>query len=222
MPSSTSEFGVSLSDPGEGVSLAIEGFYRYGDGRQRFQPPRRFRGLERLRWHRGSCSAATSAPRSCSYSESFPLDGVAHARPRCQRRRRRDDVYYSRSASRSGGGSISRLQHHLRPLRCIPSSSRSSATGRQRCELRPRPWRRHPVQRAAGRFGRVAASATSRASVSASRTSAEVPGGHARPRTCAAGRFICWLPCVDLSRSARVPSGALTTPWHSAALGRRR
>ena len=33
-PSTNHEFGVSLSDPGEGVSLALEGFYRYGRGRQ--------------------------------------------------------------------------------------------------------------------------------------------------------------------------------------------
>ena len=26
------EFGASLSDPGEGVSLAVEGFYNYGNG----------------------------------------------------------------------------------------------------------------------------------------------------------------------------------------------
>ncbi len=34
------EFGVSLSDPGEGVSLALEGFYRYGQRRQRLQRSR--------------------------------------------------------------------------------------------------------------------------------------------------------------------------------------
>ena len=68
------EFGVSLSDPGEGVSLALEGFYRYGQGGQRLQPPRRVRGPERLGGTR-FLSGGDFRTQVVSYSESFPLDG---------------------------------------------------------------------------------------------------------------------------------------------------
>ena len=57
------EFGASLSDPGEGVSLALEGFYRYGKDANDFSLRGGFADLNG-RAAPGSCSAATSAPRS--------------------------------------------------------------------------------------------------------------------------------------------------------------
>ncbi len=68
------ELGVSLSDPGEGVSLALEGFYRYGRGANDFSVRGGFADL--------SGSGGTRVllggdfrTQVVSYSESFPLDG---------------------------------------------------------------------------------------------------------------------------------------------------
>ena len=76
------EFGVSLSDPGSGVSYALEGFYRYGHGPYDLS----IRGG----WARLN-SSVNGAPTPCctrylvggdfraqliQYSESFPLDGA--------------------------------------------------------------------------------------------------------------------------------------------------
>ena len=68
------EFGASISDPGEGVDFALEGFYRYGRGQQDFS----IRG--------GFADVAGNDTRFLiggdfrtqvvSYSESFPLDGA--------------------------------------------------------------------------------------------------------------------------------------------------
>ena len=58
------EFGVSLSDPGEGVSLALEGFYRYGSGANDFSLRGGFADLNGSGRHPRPASAATSAPRS--------------------------------------------------------------------------------------------------------------------------------------------------------------
>jgi hypothetical protein len=67
------EFGGSLSDPGEGIDFALEGFYRYGKGQHDFS----VRG--------GIADAAGDdnifliggdfRTQVVSYSESFPLDG---------------------------------------------------------------------------------------------------------------------------------------------------
>ena len=67
------EFGGSLSDPGEGMDFALEGFYRYGKGQHDFS----VRG--------GFADAAGDdtifliggdfRTQVLSYSESFPLDG---------------------------------------------------------------------------------------------------------------------------------------------------
>jgi opacity protein-like surface antigen len=68
------EFGGSLSDPGEGIDFAVEGFYRYGKGQHDFS----VRG--------GFADAAGDdtifliggdfRTQVLSYSESFPLDGA--------------------------------------------------------------------------------------------------------------------------------------------------
>ena len=76
------EFGGSLSDPGSGVSYALEGFYRYGHGPYDLSLRG---GWEKLN------SSVNGAPTPCctrylvggdfraqliQYSESFPLDGA--------------------------------------------------------------------------------------------------------------------------------------------------
>ncbi len=68
------ELGVSLSDPGEGVSLALEGFYRYGSGANDFSVRG---GFEDLNGSAGTRALLGGDFRTqvVSYSESFPLDG---------------------------------------------------------------------------------------------------------------------------------------------------
>jgi hypothetical protein len=68
------EFGASLSDPGNGISLALEGFYSYGNGphdisfRAGFADPEG-PGDTRL------LLGADFRTRVVTYSEAFPLDG---------------------------------------------------------------------------------------------------------------------------------------------------
>jgi hypothetical protein len=71
----THELGASFSDPGEGVSYALEGFYRYGY--------RSFDLSVRGGWEDLNGSAGTrvllggdARAEVISYSESFPLDGA--------------------------------------------------------------------------------------------------------------------------------------------------
>jgi opacity protein-like surface antigen len=68
------ELGVSFSDPGEGVSLALEGFYRYGRGANDFSIRG---GFEDLNGDAGTRVLIGGDFRTqvVSYSESFPLDG---------------------------------------------------------------------------------------------------------------------------------------------------
>ena len=68
------EFGVSLSDPGEGISLALEGFYRYGRDANDFSIRG---GFADLNGSRGTHLLLGGDFRTqvVSYSESFPLDG---------------------------------------------------------------------------------------------------------------------------------------------------
>jgi hypothetical protein len=68
------EFGASLSDPGEGVSLALEGFYRYGKDANDFSLRG---GFEDLNGSGGTRVLLGGDFRTqvVSYSESFPLDG---------------------------------------------------------------------------------------------------------------------------------------------------
>ena len=71
----THELGVSFSDPGEGVSFALEGFYRYGHGPYDIS----FRGgFEDLNGSNGTRYLIGGDLRTqiLTYSESFPLDGA--------------------------------------------------------------------------------------------------------------------------------------------------
>jgi hypothetical protein len=69
------EFGLAFSDPGEGVSFALEGFYSYGRGSNDFGLRGGFADPEgpgdtRL------LLGGDFRTRILSYSESFPLDGA--------------------------------------------------------------------------------------------------------------------------------------------------
>lgn len=68
------EFGVSLSDPGEGVSLALEGFYRYGRAANDFSLRGGFEDLNESEGTR-ILLGGDFRTQVLSYSESFPLDG---------------------------------------------------------------------------------------------------------------------------------------------------
>jgi hypothetical protein len=68
------EFGVSLSDPGEGVSLALEGFYRYGRAANDFSIRGGFADLSGSGGTR-LLLGGDFRTQVVSYSESFPLDG---------------------------------------------------------------------------------------------------------------------------------------------------
>jgi len=69
------EFGASFSDPGEGVSFALEGFYRYGRGANDFSLRG---GFADLNGDGGTRILVGGDFRTqvLSYSESFPLDGA--------------------------------------------------------------------------------------------------------------------------------------------------
>ena len=68
------ELGGSLSDPGEGVSLALEGFYRYGSGANDFSVRGGFADLNGSGGTR-VLLGGDFRTQVVSYSESFPLDG---------------------------------------------------------------------------------------------------------------------------------------------------
>jgi hypothetical protein len=68
------EFGVSLSDPGEGISLALEGFYRYGKDANDFSIRGGFADLNGSGGSR-LLLGGDFRTQVLSYSESFPLDG---------------------------------------------------------------------------------------------------------------------------------------------------
>jgi hypothetical protein len=69
------EFGASFSDPGEGVSFALEGFYRYGRGANDFSLRG---GFEDLNGNLGTHLLVGGDFRTqiLSYSESIPVDGA--------------------------------------------------------------------------------------------------------------------------------------------------
>jgi hypothetical protein len=76
------ELGVSFSDPGEGVSFALEGFYRYGRGANDFSVRGGFEDLNDETGGGVSTGGGTRIllggdfrTQVVSYSESFPLDG---------------------------------------------------------------------------------------------------------------------------------------------------
>jgi len=68
------EIGASLSDPGEGVSLAVEAFYRYGRGANDFSIRGGFADLNGSGGTR-VLLGGDFRTQVVSYSESFPLDG---------------------------------------------------------------------------------------------------------------------------------------------------
>lgn len=68
------ELGVSLSDPGEGVSVALEGFYRYGSGANDFSIRGGFADLKGSGGTR-VLLGGDFRTQVVSYSQSFPLDG---------------------------------------------------------------------------------------------------------------------------------------------------
>ena len=70
----THEIGVSLSDPGEGISLALEGFYRYGKDANDFSVRGGFADLNGSGGTR-LLLGGDFRTQVVSYSESFPLDG---------------------------------------------------------------------------------------------------------------------------------------------------
>jgi hypothetical protein len=69
------EFGAAFSDPGEGVSFALEGFYSYGRGSNDFGLRAGFADPEGPGDTRLLVGGDFRA-RVLSYSESFPLDGA--------------------------------------------------------------------------------------------------------------------------------------------------
>jgi hypothetical protein len=69
------EFGAAFSDPGEGVSFALEGFYSYGRGANDFGLRAGFADPEGPGDTRLLFGGDFRA-RILSYSESFPLDGA--------------------------------------------------------------------------------------------------------------------------------------------------
>jgi hypothetical protein len=68
------EVGVSLSDPGNNVSLALEGFYRYGKDANDFSLRGGFADLSGSGGSR-LLVGGDFRTQVVSYSESFPLDG---------------------------------------------------------------------------------------------------------------------------------------------------
>lgn len=68
------EFGVSLSDPGNNISLALEGFYRYGRDANDFSIRGGFADLNGSGGTR-LLLGGDFRTQVLSYSESFPVDG---------------------------------------------------------------------------------------------------------------------------------------------------
>jgi hypothetical protein len=68
------EFGGSLSDPGEGIGFALEGFYRYGKGQHDFSVRGGFADVDA--GDTAFLIGGDFRTQVLSYSESFPLDGA--------------------------------------------------------------------------------------------------------------------------------------------------
>jgi len=71
----THELGASFSDPGEGVSFALEGFYRYGHGPYDLSIRGGFADLNGSNGTR-YLIGGDARTQIITYSESFPLDGA--------------------------------------------------------------------------------------------------------------------------------------------------
>ena len=113
-PSTSHEFGVSLSDPGEGVEPRARGLLPLRRG-QRLQHPRRLRGPERRR-HPGPPRRRLPHPGP-ELQRELPARRLAHPRPGRQfgdgrRRLLHPGRHLPRPAVRPGG-----LRHQVRPLR---------------------------------------------------------------------------------------------------------
>jgi hypothetical protein len=67
------EFGASLSDPGEGAGIALEGFYRFGRDRNDFSVRAGFADSDAD--DNSFLIGGDFRTQVVSYSESFPLDG---------------------------------------------------------------------------------------------------------------------------------------------------
>jgi hypothetical protein len=68
------EFGASLSDPGEGAGLALEGFYRFGKDRNDFSVRAGFADTDAD--DNAVLIGGDFRTQVVNYSESFPLDGA--------------------------------------------------------------------------------------------------------------------------------------------------
>jgi hypothetical protein len=82
-PFTNHEFGVAFSDPGEGVSFALEGFYSYGQGNNDFSIRGGFSELSDETFNGVEIGGGTRVllggdfrTRVVNYTESFPLDGA--------------------------------------------------------------------------------------------------------------------------------------------------
>ena len=67
------EFGASLSDPGEGAGIALEGFYRFGKDKNDFSVRAGF--ADGAAEDNTFLIGGDFRTQVLSYSESFPLDG---------------------------------------------------------------------------------------------------------------------------------------------------
>jgi hypothetical protein len=68
------EFGASLSDPGEGAGIALEGFYRFGKDRNDFSVRAGFADSDAD--DNAFLIGGDFRTQVVNYSESFPLDGA--------------------------------------------------------------------------------------------------------------------------------------------------
>jgi hypothetical protein len=68
------EFGASLSDPGEGAGIALEGFYRFGKERNDFSVRAGFADSDAD--DNAFLIGGDFRTQVVNYSESFPLDGA--------------------------------------------------------------------------------------------------------------------------------------------------
>ena len=113
------EFGAAFSDPGEGVSFALEGFYGYGRG------PMTSASAPALPTRAGPIGGGTRIllggdfrTRWSSYSESFPLDGALTVGVGVNLGDG-DDLIYLPLGSRSAGASSWKAPRPHSLLTCI-------------------------------------------------------------------------------------------------------
>ena len=196
------EFGASLSDPGEGAGIALEGFYRFGKDKNDFSV--RAGVADGAAEDNTFLIGGDFRTQVLSYSESFPLDGSltvgfggifgdgpGRRLPAARR-------HLARPALRHRG-----LDHDVRAVRA-PEPRAGLRRRRRSCSSRSvSAWT--SASASSGPFGRAAASATSRAWVSACRTCADPDRIGARLRRLRGRARVCSSPkSVDILRSPRV------------------